>query len=121
MSSIHNPSVGYATVDKKRSKRAYALTPDQIWWISVWSIPALIIAVQWFNEDLRFYSIIGFAMCIFAWKTHNGILYRNFQSDLEDRSLSGVSPDSGNPCHLGCEAELLCGRSFAGERVLHGG
>ncbi len=87
MSSIHNPSVGYATVDKKRSKRAYALTPDQIWWISVWSIPALIIAVQWFNEDLRFYSIIGFAMCIFAWKTHNGILYRNFQADLEDRSL----------------------------------
>lgn len=87
MSFTHNPSVGFATVDKKRSKRAYALTPDQIWWISVWSIPALIIAVQWFNEDLRFYSIIGFVMCILAWKTHNGILYRNFQADLEDRSL----------------------------------
>lgn len=82
-----NPEVGFATVDKKRSKRAYALSPDQIWWISIWAIPGLIIGIQWFNEDLRPFAIIGFALCIFAWKTHKGIVYRNFQADTEDLML----------------------------------
>ena len=79
--------VGYAVVDKKRSRRAYALSPDQIRWISFWVIPALLIAIQWFNEDLRPLAIFGFAACVFAWKTHRGIVYRNFQADFEDMSL----------------------------------
>ncbi|MGV9001813.1 MAG: hypothetical protein ACOH18_02565 [Candidatus Saccharimonadaceae bacterium] len=83
----HNPEVGFAVVDKKRSRRAYALSPDQIWWICAWVIPALIVAIQWFNEDLRPLAIIGFAGCAFAWKTHSGIIYRNFQADFEDLSL----------------------------------
>lgn len=82
-----NPEVGFAVVDKKRSRRAYALSPDQLWWICAWSIPALFIAIQWFNEDLRPLAIIGFAGCAFAWKTHRGIVYRNFQADFEDLSL----------------------------------
>lgn len=84
MSITQNPEVGFAVVDKKRSRRAYALSPDQLWWISVWAIPALIVAIQWFNEDLRPLAIIGFAFCVFAWKTHHGIIYRNFQADFED-------------------------------------
>lgn len=82
-----NPAVGFAVVDKKRSRRAYALSPDQLWWIGIWAIPSLIIAIQWFNEDLRPLAIIGFAACAFAWKTHRGIVYRNFQADFEDRAL----------------------------------
>jgi len=82
-----NPEVGFAVVDKKRSRRAYALSPDQLWWICIWAIPALIVAIQWFDEGLRPLAIIGFAACAFAWKTHRGIVYRNFQADLEDMSL----------------------------------
>jgi len=85
--SFHNPAVGYAVVDKKRSRRAYALSPDQLRWICAWVIPSLFIAIQWFNEELRPLAIIGFAACIFAWKTHRGIIYRNIQADLEDLSL----------------------------------
>ena len=96
---FQNPEVGFAVVDKKRSRRAYALSPDQLRWICAWAIPALLIAIQWFYEDLRPLAIIGFAACVFAWKTHRGIIYRNFQADFEDLSLKrrGGAIYTGDP------------------------
>lgn len=82
-----NPEVGYAVLDKRKSRRAYALSPDQIWWISIWMAPTLFIAIQWFNADLRLLAIVPLVMCVGAWKTSHGIIYRNFQADFEDWRL----------------------------------
>ena len=82
-----NPEVGYFVVDQRKSRRAYALTRDQIWWLAIWLSIAITIGIQWFVEDLRPLAIIPIAVCAAAWKTSNGIIFRNIQAHHEERQL----------------------------------
>ena len=82
-----NPAVGYFTLDKRKSLRAYAPSGDQIWWAAVWLAPAAFIAIQWFDTSLRPLAVFPILMCIGAWKTSQGIIFRNVQASLEDWRL----------------------------------
>lgn len=82
-----NPEVHYFVVDQRKSRRAYALTPDQIKWLAIWLPLALVIGIQWFDTDIHPLAILPLVMCIGAWKTSKGIVYRNYQAEFEQHQL----------------------------------